>query len=361
MPQEPLTLVINPGSTTTKIAVYEGLEERTSRVIEHDRDELSAFPTVHAQLDYRFSLLQEWLGEAGYPINGFSIIMGRGGLLHPVAGGVYNITEDMLTDLANARYGEHSSNLGAPLAHRAAGMAGCRAYIADPVVVDELIGEARVSGIPEIERRSIFHALNQKIAAREVCRELGKPYGSSRLIVAHLGGGISIGAHEDGRIIDVNNALDGEGPFSPERSGTLPAGDLVRLALSGTFSSEGLQKRICGNGGLAAYLGTSDVRAICEHALTGDGDSAFYLRAMIYQVSKEISSLAAVLLGDVDAVVLTGGLAHSDLIVEQLKARVSFIAPVHVIPGEREMFSLAENALAVYNGEREARSYECIR
>ncbi len=360
MQQETLTLVLNPGSTTTKIAIYQGLEEKVLQTIDHERAALQRYASVYEQLDYRFTFIKEIMIKEGYAFSDFSIVMGRGGLLHPLAGGVYEITPDMIQDLKNARYGEHPCNLGAPLALKAVSLGAGRGYIADPVVVDELIPEARVSGLPELPRKSIFHALNQKIAAREVCEEIGKPYDKARLIVAHLGGGISIGVHYKGKVIDVNNALDGDGPFSPERSGGLPAGDLVRLSLSGRFTPAELQKLICGNGGIAAYLGTSDVREIIEKALIGDEDSAFYLRAMLYQVSKEIGALSTVLHGDIDAIVLTGGMTKSDLIVQQIKNRVSYLAPVHVIPGEREMLSLAENAIAVRQGVREVNTYELV-
>ncbi len=360
MQQEPLTLVINPGSTTTKIAIYQGLKEKILQTVEHEREVLQTYPSVYQQLDHRFSIIRDLIADEGYEFSDFSIVMGRGGLLHPLTGGVYKITDDMLGDLESARYGEHPCNLGAPLAMKAVELGAGRAFIADPVVVDELIPEARISGLPELPRKSIFHALNQKIAAREVCKEIGKPYDEARLIVAHLGGGISIGVHYRGRVIDVNNALDGDGPFSPERSGTLPSGDLVRLALSGEYTPRELQKRICGNGGIAAYLGTSDVRNIIEKALIGDEDSAFYLRAMLYQVSKEIGALSTVLHGDIDAIILTGGMTQSDLIVQQIKNKVSYLAPIHVVPGEREMLSLAENAMAVHQGTREVNSYECV-
>jgi butyrate kinase len=353
-------LIINPGSTTTKIAVYEGLEERAVHTIDHDSEELRVYLSVMDQREYRFSCISAMLERTGISFGDIDLVMGRGGLLHALAGGVYAVSAAMLEDLQQARYGEHASNLGAPLAAMAAQKASCRALIADPVVVDELIDEARVSGMPELDRKSIFHALNHKIAARETAQLIGTAYEDARLIVAHLGGGISVGAHCCGQVIDVNNALDGEGPFTPERSGGLPAGDLMRLAFSGRYSQEQLQKKICGMGGMMSYLETSDMREIIDRIDGGDACAAFYTDAMIYQVAKEIGAMGAVLHGRVDAVVVTGGIARSEYVIERLRDRISYLAEVFVIPGEREMLSLAENALAVYTGSREVMEYEQI-
>ncbi len=326
-------------------------------MIYHRREDLQRFATIITQKSYRLGYILTFIKESGTHLSDIDIVMGRGGLLHPLEGGVYAVSSDMLEDLDISRYGEHACNLGAGLAYELAQKASCRAFIADPVVVDEMIPEARISGMPEIERKSIFHALNQKIAAREIADKLSLPYEQTRMIVVHLGGGISIGAHRYGKVIDVNNALDGEGPFSPERSGGVPAGDLVRLTLSGSYSRETLQKKICGHGGMAAYMGTSDIKLIEQQARDGDEKSSFYLRAMLYQIAKEIGALATVLQGKVDAIVLTGGMTKSSSIVEELQKRVAYLAPIYVIPGEREMLSLAENGLAVYNGTREVREY----
>lgn len=356
--EHPVSLIINPGSTSTKIAVYEGFKPKLVHTSDHTREELSVFERVADQESLRFGCISGMIETSDYSFDDIDIVMGRGGLLHPLEGGVYLVEEQMLEDLRSARYGEHPCNLGGILAMAVAGRADCSAYIADPVVVDELTELARVSGMPEIPRKSIFHALNHKIAAREVSAELGKPYEQTNLIVAHLGGGISIAAHEHGKVIDVNNALDGEGPFTPERSGGLPAGDLVRLAVSGTFSPEVLQGKICGHGGVWAYLGTSDMRIVEQQALDGDELSLFYIQAMMYQVAKDIGAMATVLKGAVDALVITGGLAKSEMIIEELSSSIAHIAPMYVIPGEREMLSLAENASAVYHGTREVRRYE---
>lgn len=357
--ERPLQLIINPGSTSTKISLYERTQEVSTQLIEHTPEDLSLFASIADQREYRRGLIEEFLSShlTGAP----DIIMGRGGLLHPLSGGVYEINTQMLSDLESARYGEHASNLGALLAFDLAASHGCPAYIADPVVVDEMDEIARITGLPEFTRKSIFHALNQRIAAREAAQKLGTDYGACSLIVAHLGGGISVGAHRGGRVVDVNNALDGEGPFTPERSGTLPAGDLARYCLSGKTDVKTMIKRICGKGGFVAYLGTNDIRSIVErYEENPQGPEGLYLKAMVYQVSKEIGALAAALKGEVNAVVLTGGMANSPLITSMITEAVSFIAQVLVIPGEREMLSLAENGSAVYDGKREVLRYEGI-
>ena len=357
MLQRQLVLAINPGSTTTKLALYHNLDEIAIETIDHEVSTLARFARVADQLEFRLSLVRAFLHSHEVPVGALAMVMGRGGLLHPLAGGVYRVGARMKSDLLEARYGEHASNLGALLAEVIAREYGCEACIADPVVVDELIDEARVSGIPDIQRKSIFHALNHKHVAREIATRLGSRYEDLRLIVAHLGGGISVGSHLYGKVIDVNNALDGDGPFSPERSGGLPAGDLVRLALSGTYSPERLRKKITGEGGLLAYCGTRDTRELRDRIAKGDSVAEFYLRALVYQISKEIASHGAVLEGQVDAVVLTGGLAYYDAMMLMIQARIGYLAPVYVIPGEGEMLSLAQNAQAVLTGEREAMDY----
>lgn len=352
-----LVLAINPGSTTTKLALFRAFEEIAVENNDHSVEELSRFETVYGQLKFRLALVESFLNTHGVHPGDLAAAMGRGGLLHPLPGGVYRVGDAMLRDLRMAVYGEHACNLGAPLAHAVALRYGCGAFIADPVVVDEMIDEARVSGMPEIERKSIFHALNQKYAARQAASLLGKRYEETRLIVAHLGGGVSVGSHRYGRVIDVNNALDGEGPFTPERSGGLPAGDLVRLSLSGKYTYDELRKRITGSGGLYAYWGSRDVRKLVEASEGGDAKALWILRSMVHQISKEIASHLAVLEGKVDAVVLTGGMANNAHMMEMIKSRVQTIAPVVVIPGEGEMVSLAENANAVLNGNREVMDY----
>jgi len=253
--------------------------------------------------------------------------------------------------------GAHASNLGGLIADQLAQRAGCPAFIVDPVVVDELSTLARYSGLPAIKRRSIFHALNQRAIARKLAERVSKRYEQGNFIVAHLGGGISVGAHFHGRVIDVNNALDGDGPFAPERSGGVPAGDLARLCFAGKHTLADVQRMIKGNGGVVGYLGTNDMRAVEGRIDLGDRSALEVYEAMAYQVAKEIGALAAVLFGDVDAIALTGGLARSELLVGWIKQRVSFVAPVHVFAGEVEMEALALGALRVLRGEEQPRTY----
>ncbi len=357
-------LAINPGSTSTKLALFEDENEIHSLNITHLDDELDLFPLVSDQEEYRFNLIRTMMDKTNDKgFDRLDAVIGRGGLLHPMEGGVYHVNEAMLEDLREARYGEHACNLGAVLARRigdeqkAKGNV-CEVLIADPVVVDELCPEARCSGLPGLERKSVFHALNQKSVARNVAGQLGKPYEELNLIVAHMGGGISVGAHKKGRVVDVNNALDGDGPFSPERSGGLPAGQLVKLALSGQYSLEELKKMITGQGGVIAYCGTKDMRMIEERIRAGDTSARLVFNAMSYQISQEIARHGATLEGDVDGIILTGGQARSEDLVEAIKKRVSFLAPIYVIPGEREMASLSGNALDALRGLQPVKEYE---
>lgn len=357
-------LAINPGSTTTKLALYLGEEEIHTINITHSPDELNQFPTVADQEEYRYRLMTEFLEKS--EARGFDhldAVIGRGGLLKPLDGGIYRINYTMLEDLRSARFGEHGCNLGALMAKGIADAQAengfpCEALIADPVVVDELCPEARYSGMPEIERKSIFHALNQKSVARTIAKELGKSYEDLNLIVTHMGGGISVGAHRKGRVIDVNNALDGDGPFSPERAGTIPAEQLVSLVFSDQFTYEELKRMLTGSGGMYGYCGLKDMREVEERISSGNGQIKEAYGAMIYQIAQEIAKHGATLEGQVDAIVLTGGLAYSESLIEALKRKVSFLAPVYVIPGEREMYSLAKNALEALNGTRAIKEYD---
>lgn len=346
----PLILAVNPGSTSTKAALYRGNREIKELSCAHEDDELTDCGELSEEISFRKESLRPLLEEIP-PGEKLDAVIARGGLMKPLMGGVYRVNGTMLEDLASCRYGKHASNLGAPLALGIAseyGTEACPSFIADPVVVDELIPEARVSGIKGIERRSIFHALNQKSTGRAAAASLGRKYDSLNLIIAHMGGGISVGAHRKGRVIDVNNALDGEGPFSPERSGTVPAGQLLDLVDKGMSLSE-IRRLLTGGGGLASLTGSKDFRAL-------DKESTLY-RAMVLQVSQEICRHGATLEGRVDGIVLTGGLANSSRFVEDIERRAGFLARVIVIPGEREMQSLAENALAALQGEREIREY----
>lgn len=350
-------LIINPGSTSTKIGIYNDLTEESSVTLRHDAKEIEQYPDIFSQYGFRVKAITDYLEEKGIPLGSFDAFVGRGGLLKPIESGTYRISEEMLSDLKSGSYGQHASNLGGVLAHELAKESGKEAFIADPVVVDELQEVARISGMPEIKRRSIFHALNQKAVAKRYAKETGREYESLDLIVCHMGGGISTGAHHRGRVIDVNNALDGEGAFSPERSGGLPAGQLVDMCFSGMYSQQEIRKKITGRGGLVAYLGTNDARAVDNLAQSGDRLARLIFDAMAYQVSKDIAANAAVLKGRVDAIILTGGIAWSKNIVEMIRQNVGFIAEVVVYPGEDELLALAEAALRVLTGEEEAKTY----
>ena len=346
---------INPGSTSTKIALYDGESCLWNDTQRYDTDVTG----LSDQEQFRFDEITKALETRGASPKDFSAVVGRGGLIKPVKGGVYRVNTAMLEDLRSMKYGAHASNLGAPLAHRFAAEAGkIPAFIVDPVVVDELADEARFSGLPEIPRISIFHALNQKAVARRAAAELKKDVTGCNLIVAHMGGGVSVGAHEKGRVIDVNNALDGEGPMSPERSGSLPTGGLVSMCFSGKYAMPEIRKMINGKGGLVAHLGTNDLREVERRIADGDAQASLVFEAMALQIAKEIGRCAAVLKGEVDAIVLTGGLAHSDKLCEQVASRVSFIAPVLRYPGEDEMEALARGALRALRGEESPREYE---
>lgn len=349
-------LAVNPGSTSTKIAVYEDEAPLLVSNIRHSVDELSRFPQVIDQFDFRKNLVLKALEANGIPFR-FDAIVGRGGLLKPIPGGVYEVNAAMLDDSTHAMR-SHACNLGCLIAAELAAMLpGCRAFIADPGVVDELDEVARVTGSPLMPRITIWHALNQRAIARRYAAENDTRYEDLHLIVCHLGGGVSVGAHRRGRAIDVNNALDGEGPFSPERAGTLPAGQLIDLCYSGRFTKEELKKRISGQAGLAAHLGTTDVPAIVRRIEAGDAHARLVLDAMIYQIARSVGAAAVVLCGRIDAILITGGMAHSEYVVSRLRERVSFLAPVHVYPGEDELEALALNALGALRGELPVQVY----
>jgi len=350
-------LAINPGSTSTKIAVFDNEDLVFERVLRHTYDEIGKYKTICHQFAFRENVITESVKEAGVELKTLSAIVGRGGLLKPITGGTYSVNGRMLEDLKVGLSGEHASNLGGILAYEIASELNIPSFIVDPVVVDEMNDIARISGMPDIERKSIFHALNQKAIGRKAAHDLGKPYRGSNLVVVHLGGGISVGAHEDGRIIDVNNGLDGEGPFTPERTGGLPTGDLVRLCYSGKYTLNEMKKKVVGQGGLVAYLNTNDGREVSKMVKEGDERAELVYKAMAYQVAKEIGSCATVLKGKVDAIVLTGGIAYDEMFTGWIKERVSFIAQVLIYPGEDEMIALAEGALRVLSGEEEAKIY----
>ncbi len=350
-------LVINPGSTSTRLSLFHNENEFSQRNINHSTDELSVFRCIADQVEFRLCIVLRFLRESSTTIDILDAVIGRGGLLKPLESGVYRVGEAVLNDLRSGRYGEHASNLGAILAWEVARKAGCPAFIADPVVVDEMDEVARISGLPEIQRKSIFHALNQKSVAREVAKKLGKRYEECNFIVAHMGGGISVGAHRKGRVVDVNNALDGDGPFSPERAGGLPAGELVRMCFSGRYTLEGMLQRISGGGGLVAYRGSNSFKELKEASNSGDPLAKLLYEACAYQVSQEICKHGATLRGQVDRIILTGGLACDETFVNMIKGRVSHLAQVEVLPGEREMVSLAMCAQLVLQGEEKEKEY----
>lgn len=348
-------LVINPGSTSTKIAVYENDRAVWMAGAHHPVKELSQFEHVNDQYLYRKDFILKRLADDGQPLQ-FDAVIGRGGLLKPLEGGVYKVNKRMIEDLIHAEM-EHACNLGALIADEIARLCSCPAFIADPVVVDELQPEARLTGIPGIERRSVFHALNSKAVARKYAAQNGRRYEDMNLIVAHLGGGISVGAHRHGRVVDVNNALNGEGPFSTERAGTVQAGQFAELCFSGKYTLRQVKQMIHGKGGLTAYLGTNDMITIASMAEQGEEPWKGVLDAMLYTIAKQIGAMFVTLQGQVDAIILTGGIAHSHYCTDSITRQVGFLAPVVVRPGEGEMESLAYNALGALTGRLELKEY----
>ncbi len=343
MIEKPLVLVINPGSTSTKIALFKGEEEQKELDITHATQDLAAFHSSLEQLDFRFNAVEEALANWGFKPADLQAVIGRGGALKPVSGGVYHAGETLLNDLRNGKLVDHVSVLGGLIANKIADEAGIPAYIADPISTDEFEEVARISGCPELPRVSLVHALNIKAVAAEVAREEGKKIAEVNYIVAHLGGGFSIAPYRQGRLIDVNNAND-SGPMSPERAGTLPLQSLLRLCFSGKYQFNELKKMLLGRGGMFAHLGTSDCREVTKRIEAGDEKARLVLEAMAYQIAKEIGAMATVLKGKVDAIILTGGVAHNPYIVKWVTERVSFIAPVKVKPGQKELHALAAHA-----------------
>lgn len=351
-------LVINPGSTSTKIAVYENTKSIFLKTLRHSSEKINQFKKITDQFQFRKDIILKELEDAKININNIKIIVGRGGLVRPIESGIYYVNKKLKEDLILSKLGEHASNLGGLIADDIASeIPGAKAYIVDPVVVDEMQDVARITGHPKFERVSIFHALNQKAIARTYAKSIDKNYEDLNLIVAHLGGGTSVGAHKKGRVIDINNALDGDGPFSPERTGTLPIGQVVKLCFSGEYSLAEVKKMIKGEGGLVAYLGTNDAYEVELKAKAGDKKAQLIQDAMAYQVGKEIGALSAVLKGDVDAILITGGVANNPFLVNYVKEMVSFIAPVIVYPGEDEMKALAMNGYLVAIGELKSKEY----
>lgn len=350
-------LTINPGSTSTKIGVFEGKTLLMESTLRHSSEEIALYPSIIDQYPFRKQTILESLEKEGINISKLSAVCGRGGLLRPIEGGTYAVNEAMMKDLKKGYAGQHASNLGGILANEIATGLNIPAYIVDPVVVDELAPIARLSGVASIDRLSIFHALNQKAVARRYAKQIGRKYKELRLIVTHMGGGITIGAHEFGKVVDVNNGLHGDGPFSPERAGTVPAGALVDLCFSGNHYRDEVMKLLVGRGGLVGYLGTNDAVRVEKMIEQGNDKAKLVYDAMAYQVAKEIGSAATVLKGQVDAIILTGGLAYGKQFVKNISSRIDWISDIIVYPGEDELQALAEGAIRVLTGEEDAKTY----
>ncbi|MDT9349856.1 butyrate kinase [Clostridium perfringens] len=351
-------LIINPGSTSTKIGVYEGEKEILEETLRHSAEEILKYDIIFDQLDFRKEVILKVLKEKGIDINELDAVVGRGGMLKPIEGGTYEVNEAMVEDLKIGVQGPHASNLGGILSNEIAKEIGKRAFIVDPVVVDEMEDVARLSGVPELPRKSKFHALNQKAVAKRYAKEHNTSYEDVNLIVVHMGGGVSVGAHRKGRVIDVNNALDGDGPFSPERAGGVPSGELLEMCFSGKYSKEEVYKKLVGKGGFVAYANTNDARDLIKLSQEGDEKGSLIFNAFIYQIAKEIGSMAVVLDGEVDAIVLTGGIAYSDYVTNAINKKVKWIAPMVVYGGEDELLALAQGAIRVLDGVEEAKIYK---
>ena len=351
-------LIINPGSTSTKVGIFSTGEMRVNVSVKHADVELRRFSTIWDQYDYRKEAILGVLSDHDMSMEEMDAIACRGGNVRPLPGGTYRVCPKMIGDMKSGLYGRHPINVGGLIAFDLGNRFGIPVLTADPPMTDELCTSARYSGIPQIARQSSFHALNQKATARKIAAGLGKRYEEVNLIVAHLGGGISVGAHRKGKIIDVNNALDGDGPFSPERAGSLPAGDLVRMCFSGEYSKEQMLRLLTGGGGLYAYLGTTNAIEIEKRIAAGDAQAAEVYEAMAYQVAKEIGACSTVLEGTIDAVALTGSLVYSQVLLDSLRKKISFIAPLYLNPGENEMEALADAAMRYFNHEEELAVYD---
>ncbi len=351
------SLIINPGSTSTKIGVFEDETLLFEETLRHSTEEIARYASIVEQKDFRKDIIVSLLKEKDFDIRSLNVVVGRGGMLKPISGGTYPVTDALLADLKVGIQGQHASNLGGILAREIADSIGVPSYIVDPVVVDELMPEARYSGVPELPRVSIFHALNQKAVAKRYAKETGKAYDSLNLIVVHMGGGVSVGAHKAGQVVDVFNALDGDGAFSPERAGGVPSGSLIKMCFSGQYTQAEVYKKVVGNGGFNAYLGTNDMRDVDKLADGGDEKAKTIRDAFILQVAKDMGSMACVLSGKVDQIIITGGIAYDKYVVDGLKEKAGWIAPITVYPGEDELLALAQGALRVMNGEEPAMTY----
>lgn len=350
-------MIINPGSTSTKIGVFEDETLLFEETLRHSTEEIAQFEKIVDQKDFRRGIIENLLKEKNFDINSLDMVVGRGGMLKPIPGGTYAVTDDLLEDLKIGVQGPHASNLGGILAREIGDSIGKPSYIVDPVVVDELDPIFRYSGVPELPRTSVFHALNQKAVAKRYAKESGKAYDTLNLIVVHMGGGVSVGAHKMGRVIDVFNALDGDGAFSPERAGAVPSGALIKMCFSGKYTQQEVYKKFVGGGGFNAYCNTNDMRDVDKMVDNGDKKAEEVREAFIAQVAKDIGSMACVLKGKVDQIIMTGGIAYDKAVIEGLKERAGWIAPVTVYPGEDELMALVQGGLRVLNGEEEPMVY----
>ena len=352
-------LAINPGSTSTKIALFEDDQKVSETVLDHSADEMAKFDKTIDQLDFRYEVIMNYLREQNYDVTKLDACVGRGGNLHPIEAGTYIVNDAIVHDLTVALHGDHAANLGGLLAKKIADPLGKPSYIVDPTAVDELTPVARISGMPDISRRSLIHALNIRAVTREYAKSAGKKFEEVTCVVAHMGGGCTTLIIKEGKCVDMYNGLDGDGAFAPTRSGAVPVGDLIRLCYSGKYpTADAMMKRAVGDAGVVAYLGTSDMRAVNKMVEEGNEKAKIVRDAFIYQHAKDIAALATVNFGKIDAIILTGGIAYDKVIVKGIEDRVSWIAPVVVIPGEREMIALALGALRVLQGEEEAKIYE---
>lgn len=350
-------LIINPGSTSTKIGVYNDEDEILVETLRHSSEEIGEYETIYDQFQFRKNIILEVLKEKNFDISTLNAVVARGGMLKPMESGTYGVNEKMLEDLKNGVQGQHASNLGGILANEIGNELKIPSFIVDPVVVDELEDVARVSGMPELPRQSKFHALNQKAVAKRFAKETGKKYEDLNLIVVHMGGGVSVGAHRNGRTVDVNNALDGDGAFSPERSGAVPVGNLIKMCFSGKYSEEEIYSKIVGKGGFVAHLNTNDARDVLKLVSEDNKEAELVYDAFIYQVAKNIGEMSTVLEGKVDAIIITGGIAYSEKVIADIKKRVGWISQIVVYPGEDELLALAQGAIRVLNGEEVAKEY----
>lgn len=351
------SLIINPGSTSTKIGVFEDETLLFEETLRHSTEEIAQYASIVDQKDFRKEIIVNLLNEKNFDIKSLNMVVGRGGMLKPIPGGTYAVTDDLLEDLKIGKQGQHASNLGGILAREIGDSIGVPSFIVDPVVVDEMMPIARYSGVPELPRTSVFHALNQKAVAKRYANETGKAYTDLNLIVVHMGGGVSVGAHKNGRVIDIFNALDGDGAFSPERAGSVPSGALVKMCFSGKYTEKEVYKKLVGNGGFNAYMGTNDMRDVEKAVLAGDKNAEEIRDAFILQVAKDMGSMACVLEGKVDQIIVTGGIAYDKGVVAGLKERAEWIAPFTVYPGEDELLALVQGGLRVVNGVEEAMKY----